>query len=196
MAAQLLSGCSIGGKEVILTSGMGSRDVFRIDGVTFSLTEAKVYLANFQNIYGKTYGIDLWEQKFQNGKLKQYVKDVALSEMTRIVCMDLLAKEQEISLTEEEMEALLVRERFDLVVDATHPYAAEVTENIARACRGAGVEYLRLLREADALPEGAVYFPDTEAAVSCLWRRPCPPAGRRGWARTGSSPCRAPFPGK
>jgi precorrin-6Y C5,15-methyltransferase (decarboxylating) len=71
-------------------------------------------------------------------------------------------------LTEEEMEALLVRERFDLTVDATHPYAAEVTENIARACRRAGVEYLRLLREADALPEGAVYFPDTEAAVNWL----------------------------
>ena len=71
-------------------------------------------------------------------------------------------------LTEEEMEALLAQERFDLVVDATHPYAAEVTENIARACRGVGVEYLRLLREADALPEGAVYFPDTEAAVNWL----------------------------
>ena len=71
-------------------------------------------------------------------------------------------------LTEEEMEALLVRERFDLVVDATHPYAAEVTENIARACRGAGVEYLRLLREADAPPEGAVYLPDTESAVNWL----------------------------
>lgn len=71
-------------------------------------------------------------------------------------------------LTEEEMEALLVRERFDLVVDATHPYAAEVTENIAQACRGAGVEYLRLLREADAPPEGAVYLPDTESAVNWL----------------------------
>ena len=71
-------------------------------------------------------------------------------------------------LTKEEMEALLARERFDLVVDATHPYAAEVTENIARACRGAGVEYLRLLREADAPPEGAVYFPDTESAVNWL----------------------------
>ncbi len=71
-------------------------------------------------------------------------------------------------LTEEEMEALLARERFDLVVDATHPYAAEVTENIAQACRGAGVEYLRLLREADAPPEGAVYLPDTESAVNWL----------------------------
>ncbi len=71
-------------------------------------------------------------------------------------------------LTEEEMEALLTWERFDLVVDATHPYAAEVTENIAQACRGAGVEYLRLLREADAPPEGAVYLPDTESAVNWL----------------------------
>ena len=71
-------------------------------------------------------------------------------------------------LTEEEMEALLAQERFDLVVDATHPYAAEVTENIARACRGAGVEYLRLLREADAPSEGAVYLPDTESAVNWL----------------------------
>lgn len=71
-------------------------------------------------------------------------------------------------LTAEEMEALLRRERFDLVVDATHPYASEVTENIARACQGAGVEYLRLLRGTDAAPEGAVCVPDIEAAVAYL----------------------------
>lgn len=71
-------------------------------------------------------------------------------------------------LTAEEMEALLCRERFDLVVDATHPYASEVTENIVRACQGAGVEYLRLLRGTDAAPEGAVCVPDIEAAVAYL----------------------------
>ncbi len=71
-------------------------------------------------------------------------------------------------LTAEEMEALLRRESFDLVVDATHPYAAEVTENIVRACRAAGVEYLRLLRGTDEAPEGAVYVPDIEAAVAYL----------------------------
>lgn len=32
------------------------------------------------------------------------------------------------------------------VVDATHPYATEVTENIREACRICGAEYLRLLR--------------------------------------------------
>lgn len=71
-------------------------------------------------------------------------------------------------LTEEEMGALLRREHFDLVVDATHPYASEVTENIVRACRGAETEYLRLLRGTDASPEGAVCVPDIEAAVAYL----------------------------
>lgn len=34
-----------------------------------------------------------------------------------------------------------------VIIDATHPYAAAVTENIRRACAEAGREYLRVLRE-------------------------------------------------
>lgn len=96
------AGCSIGGKEIVVTSGVGSKDVFKIGGNSCNQTEAKVYLANYQNIYGKSYGIDLWEQGFQKKKLKQYVKEVALSEMTKIICMDLLAENQGIALTTEE----------------------------------------------------------------------------------------------
>ena len=55
-------------------------------------------------------------------------------------------------LDEAGMEELFAREAFDLVIDATHPYAALVTEQLARACRAAGVEYLRLVRGASALP--------------------------------------------
>ena len=71
-------------------------------------------------------------------------------------------------LTEAEMEAFFQQERFDLVVDATHPYASEVTENIARACGAAGTEYLRLLRRSDKIPEDAVYVPDIAEAVAHL----------------------------
>lgn len=72
-------------------------------------------------------------------------------------------------LEEEEMEALFRREAFDLVVDATHPYAIQVTENIVGACRVSGVEYLRLLRGGgSAAPEGAVCVPDIGAAVAFL----------------------------
>ncbi len=71
-------------------------------------------------------------------------------------------------LTEAEMEALFRREGFDCVVDATHPYAAAVTEHIAAACRAAGTEYLRLLRGGDAAPGDAFFMEDTAAAVEFL----------------------------
>ena len=38
---------------------------------------------------------------------------------------------------------------YSLVIDATHPYAAEVTKNIHRAAQAAGLPYLRLLRQSD-----------------------------------------------
>lgn len=50
-------------------------------------------------------------------------------------------------LTEKEMAGLIGRERVRLVADATHPYAAEATENIKSACRAAGAEYIRCLRD-------------------------------------------------
>lgn len=71
-------------------------------------------------------------------------------------------------LTREEMEELFTREGFALVVDATHPYAAAVTENIAAACEGTGTEYLRLLRSAGDVPEGAVCVPDIRALETAL----------------------------
>lgn len=75
-------------------------------------------------------------------------------------------------LRREEMEALLRREGFDLVVDATHPYAQEVTEHIAGACQGTETAYLRLLREEQGLPEGAVWTPDAAGAAAYLSGRP------------------------
>ncbi|MBQ7491388.1 MAG: precorrin-6A reductase [Clostridia bacterium] len=71
-------------------------------------------------------------------------------------------------LTEPEMEALFQKEAFDLVIDATHPYALVVTENISAACRTTGTEYLRLLREETELPEGAVFAADAGEAAACL----------------------------
>ena len=68
----------------------------------------------------------------------------------------------------EKMISFLREEGFDLVLDATHPYAVEVTENIVRACETAGTEYRRVLREASAAPEGTVFVPDIPAAVEWL----------------------------
>ena len=71
-------------------------------------------------------------------------------------------------MTAEEMADLLAGEKFDLVVDATHPYAREVTENIAAACEKTGTPYLRLLRDAEETAGDAVFVPDIPAAVAYL----------------------------
>ena len=71
-------------------------------------------------------------------------------------------------LDEKEMEELLRKAAPCLVLDATHPYAAEVTENIKKACVNVGLPYQRVLREKGVHQEKAVYVPDTEAAVKFL----------------------------
>lgn len=71
-------------------------------------------------------------------------------------------------LTEEDMISLFRSQKFDLVVDATHPYAPVVTENIANSCAATGTEYLRLLREGSDAPDDAVFVPDIAGAVAYL----------------------------
>ena len=58
---------------------------------------------------------------------------------------------------------------FDIVVDATHPYAAEVSRNIRNACREAGIPVKRVLREASDYHGGeAILVDDAEEAARWL----------------------------
>ena len=57
--------------------------------------------------------------------------------------------------------------RYDLVIDATHPYAAEATRNIRAACEGASVPCRRILREASRETDG-LRFPGCRAAAEYL----------------------------
>lgn len=70
-------------------------------------------------------------------------------------------------LDQEEMEELFRREEPLLVLDATHPYAAEVTVNLQKACEKTGVSYARVLRSQGESQE-AVYVESTEEAAEYL----------------------------
>ncbi|MCR5611614.1 MAG: precorrin-6A reductase [Clostridiales bacterium] len=69
---------------------------------------------------------------------------------------------------EPEMEELFKAEIFDLVIDATHPYASAVTENVMTACLNTQTEYLRLERGGEDAPESAVCVNDIPEAVEYL----------------------------
>ena len=98
----LVSGCSIGGKEVVVSEAMTNHQLFKIGTTTCSLKEAKVYLVNYQNIYGTAYGLNLWEHDFGDDSLKDYVKNITMQELTQVISMDQLAKSRELELSEEE----------------------------------------------------------------------------------------------
>ncbi len=70
-------------------------------------------------------------------------------------------------MNEEEMEALLRGEGFDRVIDATHPYAAAVTENIRTAAGKAKVPLLRILRESEEAA-GTVRYVNTAGEAAAL----------------------------
>ena len=77
--------------------------------------------------------------------------------------------------TVEEMAALL--SGYDRCVDATHPYAREVSANIRSACRSAGVPLRRLLRRESQLPAGSILAGSPEGAAQFLQSRPPGAAG-------------------
>lgn len=56
---------------------------------------------------------------------------------------------------EREMEEFLEETGCNVCVDATHPYAVEVTKNIRAACEQIGVEYIRVLRKTDCFAGGS-----------------------------------------
>ena len=62
------------------------------------------------------------------------------------------------------MEALFRAETPRLVIDATHPYAAEVSANLRAACQASGTKLLRLLREPLG-GEGCAVFSDMDKLI-------------------------------
>lgn len=74
-------------------------------------------------------------------------------------------------LDEAAMTALMVAQRPRLVLDATHPYADDVSRSIQNACAAAGCDYRRVRRESQ-MEEGCLSFPDMAALIGWLAGQP------------------------
>jgi foldase protein PrsA len=106
VSAQLLTGCQIGGKEIRFEADQLSNrsTILKINNEKCDIKMARLYLCNYRNLYGSAYGLKLWETEADD--LMSYAKDVTIQELSNIICMNQLAKEQEMSLDESE-EALV-----------------------------------------------------------------------------------------
>ena len=99
-ASMLLCGCSIGGKKIFLSTGLSDKELFKIDGSVFSVSEAMLYLTTEKNRYEQSYGTDIWSKDICGVTLEDYVKDNVKNQLAEIKALDLLAKKNKIKLSE------------------------------------------------------------------------------------------------
>lgn len=71
-------------------------------------------------------------------------------------------------LDQEGMKKLFVQLQPELILDATHPYAADVTGNIKAAAMEQGIPVQRVLRPCDTYGDDIVYVESTASAVEYL----------------------------
>lgn len=93
-----------GNTKIILTAGFSKNEVFRIDSVSCSKSELMVYLTNTQNQYENVFGEEIWQKNFGDVTLEENVKETVLARIARVKSMTLLAKEQGVALTQEEID--------------------------------------------------------------------------------------------
>ena len=72
----------------------------------------------------------------------------------------------------EAMRTLFEARRFDVVIDATHPFATVASRTISEACEATGLHYLRMNREAAEAAEDAVYVDSIAGAAEYLADHP------------------------
>ena len=139
----LCTGCSIGGRQIYFASKCGRNAVFKIAEFSCPKEEAKVYLANYKNLYGNLYGTDLWSGDYPEEKMEESIKDAVIAYLTQIYALNVYAKEQEITLDEAEQER---------VAEAAEEYYASLSRK-ERRYTGASQKDIRRMYERYALAE-------------------------------------------
>lgn len=71
-------------------------------------------------------------------------------------------------LSPEAIEKALTQVRYDMVIDATHPYATSITGSIKKACEKTGTPRLRLLRGASTLSDDMTVVQSASEAAHLL----------------------------
>lgn len=109
LSGLLFTGCTSGAdteKSYVLTTGLSSDEVFKLEDRSFLLGEAMLYLVNMQNRYESVYGDGIWESSSVGEELKASLKDNVLSYASQIKAMNILAAEQAITLDENELSLI------------------------------------------------------------------------------------------
>ncbi|MBO4702592.1 MAG: peptidyl-prolyl cis-trans isomerase [Lachnospiraceae bacterium] len=99
----LLTACD---RTVVVTGGFAEGEVFRINTLSCSRSEMNIYLTNMANAYEATFGEQIWSTSAGNTTIEDAFKETVLAKVTRIKVLNLMAKEEKITLSGDEKKSL------------------------------------------------------------------------------------------
>lgn len=103
LEVSLLCGCEKNTK-VVFTTGFDEDAVFVIEDIKCTKPEVMVYLVNTENIYDEVFGDKIWNVPFGDGTVESQYKESILARLAQIKAMNVLARENGVTLSEKEME--------------------------------------------------------------------------------------------
>ena len=103
IAVILMTACD---RTVVVTGGFAEGEVFRINTLSCSRSEMNIYLTNMANAYEATFGEQIWTTSAGNTTIEDAFKETVLAKVTRIKVLNLMAKEEKISLSGDEKKSL------------------------------------------------------------------------------------------
>lgn len=91
-----LAGC---GRSLIITTGFGRGEVFRIGSEGCKIPEVRVYMLDLQKENERLFGTAIWEGE-NSAELQDAVREQALSQITRVKALNQIAVERNVMLTD------------------------------------------------------------------------------------------------
>ena len=102
-----LTGCGTwSNTKIVLTTGLTGAQLFKVGKSVCTLPEAMIYVMDYKQQYENAYGVEMWEHDFGGVTLEEYVKDTIIAQLASVKAVTLLAKENNVTLSDAEKEKI------------------------------------------------------------------------------------------
>ncbi|MBP5609378.1 MAG: peptidylprolyl isomerase [Lachnospiraceae bacterium] len=96
----LMSAC--GKKQIVITTGFGEGEVFRVEDFKCTESEVMLYLYNLHSQYERTYGSGIWTAGGAGTDLSENLKQTVLARLAKIKLMNIMAGRYQVVLNGEQ----------------------------------------------------------------------------------------------
>lgn len=97
-----MAGCSAGNTKVKITTGLSSKELFKIGDQTCFKSEALVYATAQKKLIEDAYGSEIWNVSKGDVTVKEYVQDSLKDFLAQLKCIHQMADDNQITLTDQE----------------------------------------------------------------------------------------------